>query len=390
VEAGSQGYCINATLQSDQADEALAQGLGEWGDSLVLSSSESYLNVHLHASDTRTVRRHLGDLGHVVSWSEEKIDGQFDWRNGVFSTNLHLMTDAAGSLTRENSRHYGFTLLDSYILDEQAAYPETLCSPANLYRFMKSGRVINTSQASVYERQQHYQSILSRYENVVYLCVGSAFTGNYNVAKAWLEENGFQDRMRLIDTGAASGRLGLSVLAAACYIRYAHDLDDLVRFARSAIFHCREYIFLDRLHYLAKGGRLSKKSAFFGDLMHMKPIVSPEEQGAVKVGVARNERHQLQFARNKLQECFDKENAPLIMLEYTDNQEWVETVACEYVREVVPAAKIVFQPMSLTSAAHMGPGTWGISFLPEEIGLYFDEGCGTDTSQEESSITRTQ
>lgn len=378
VEAREQGYCINAILQTAQPHEDSVQRLAEWGDNLVLSSDESCLSLHIHTTDVKTAKKHIGSMGHLISWSEEDISAQIEMQNRGDSPNFHIMTDAAGSLTRQDSRHYGFTLLDSYILDKKGAYPETLCVPADLYRLLKSGKEISTSQASVYERQQHYQSVLSLYDNVLYLCVGSAYTGNYNVARAWLEENGFQHKMRLIDTGAASGRLGLSVLATACYARDTDDLEDLVRFALDAIFNCREYIFLDKLHYLAKGGRLSKASAFFGDIMHARPVVSPTEQGAVKVGVARSERHQLQFARNGLEEFCGNDSSPAIMLEYTDNRDWVETVACEYILDLFPDAKIKFQPMSLTSAAHMGPGTWGMSFLPERIGHYFDENRGVD------------
>lgn len=378
VEAIEQGYCINAVLQSTQMNESSVNSLAQWGDNLVLSGDDNYLSLHVHAKDANAARRRIESLGHLVSWAEENISAQIGSQNKGLSSSIHLMTDAAGSLTREDSKYYGFTLLDSYILDGSAAFPETLCSPASLYEAMKRGRIITTSQASVYERQQHYQSVLSRHEKVLYLCVGSAYTGNYKVAKAWLEENGYQDRMGLIDTGAASGRLGLSVLATAGYAQHTDDFEDLIRFALEAISNCREYIFLDRLHYLAKGGRLSKTSAFLGDLMHIRPVVSPTEQGASKVGVARNEQNQLQFARDGLETFCGRGGSPLIMLEYTDNQEWVETVAYEYIRDSFPAAGIMLQPMSLTSAAHMGPGTWGISFLPERMALFLGESYGVN------------
>ena len=371
MEATDQGYCINAVLQSDQISESSVKNLAHWGGNLVLSSDDDYLSLHVHAKDANAAKRRIESLGHLVSWAEEDMSAQIGPQNKGLSNSIHLVTDAAGSLTREDAKYYGFTLLDSYILDGSAAFPETLCSPPRLYEAMKWGRMISTSQASVYERQQHYQSVLSRYEKVLYLCVGSAYTGNYKVAKVWLEDNGFQDRMRLIDTGAASGRLGLSVLVTACYAQNTDDFEDLIRFALEALTNCREYIFLDRLHYLAKGGRLSKTSAFFGDLMHIRPVVSPTVQGASKVGVARNEQSQLQFARDRLETFCGRDSSPLIMLEYTDNQEWVEKVASEYIRDSFPAACLMLQPMSLTSAAHMGPGTWGVSFLPESMASFF-------------------
>jgi hypothetical protein len=35
------------------------------------------------------------------------------------------------------------------------------------------------------------------------------------------------------------------------------------------------------------------------------------------------------------------------------------------IEELYPQAEIVLQPLSLTSGAHYGPGTWALAFLPE-------------------------
>jgi hypothetical protein len=53
------------------------------------------------------------------------------------------------------------------------------------------------------------------------------------------------------------------------------------------------------------------------------------------------------------------------MLEYSDNKKWVEETVKKKIEEFFPDAEIILQPLSLTSGAHMGPGTWGVAFLPE-------------------------
>ncbi len=139
----------------------------------------------------------------------------------------------------------------------------------------------------------------------------------------------------------------------------------MTAFARDCVERCEEYVFLDRLNYLAAGGRLSKSGAFFGDLLHMKPIISPQADGARKVGVVRDRAGQLRFALEKLDAALNGEGKALIMIEYTDNAPWVtETVRPEIARRY-PEAEILLHPMSLTSGAHMGPGTWAVAFLPE-------------------------
>ena len=205
------------------------------------------------------------------------------------------MTDAAGSVTRQDSRELDLTLLDSYIIAGEKSLPETLFSPAELYLIMRQGVRISTSQASVFERHQYYQRVLTQYPRVLYLCVGSVFTGNYDVAVEWKARNDPDDRLTVIDTGAASGRLGAIVIASARYAAQTNDPAAVINFAQRAVEKCEEYVFLDRLKYLAAGGRLAKSSAFFGDMLHVKPVISPTAEGARKVGAVKNRNGQLKY-----------------------------------------------------------------------------------------------
>ncbi|MFW5957624.1 MAG: DegV family protein, partial [Desulfosalsimonas sp.] len=109
--------------------------------------------------------------------------------------------------------------------------------------------------------------------------------------------------------------------------------------------------------------------AFFGDILHMKPVVTPTAQGAEKVGIVRNTRAQLDFAIKRLTENLQDKPDSMILLEYTDNRKWVEDRALTEIRRVLPGAEIVVQPLSLTSGVHIGPGAWAAAYCslqPEE------------------------
>ena len=72
------------------------------------------------------------------------------------------------------------------------------------------------------------------------------------------------------------------------------------------------------------------------------------------------------FALERLK-GFKQDSVPFIMLEYSDNFQWVNATVKPKIESRYPFAEILLQPLSLTSGAHMGPGTWGIAFLPETI-----------------------
>jgi hypothetical protein len=307
-------------------------------------------------------------VGKVVNWSDDDIGSQIkDFTRLHRQGAVHIMTDAAGSVTRDDSRKLGLTLLDSYIIAGEKSLPETLFSPEELYQTMRQGVRVSTSQASVFERHQYYQRVLTQYHSVLYLCVGSVFTGNYDVAVDWKAQNDPNDRLTVIDSGAASGRLGAIVIATARYAAQTDDPEAVINFAHRAVEKCEEYVFLDKLKYLAAGGRLAKSSAFFGDMFRVKPIISPTAEGARKVGAVKNRSAQLAYALEKLAAAFDKESSPFIMLEYSDNRNWVSETVKKEIQALYPSADIMLQPLSLTSGVHMGPGTWAVAFLPERV-----------------------
>ena len=126
----------------------------------------------------------------------------------------------------------------------------------------------------------------------------------------------------------------------------------------------REYIFLDRLKYLAAGGRMPKAKAVFGELLRVKPIVSPTAEGVIKVGTAKNRKGQLKFALETFEKAFDENDSPFVMLEYSNNYDWVHDVVGKAIKARCPHAETILQPLSLTSAVHMGPGTWAMAYIP--------------------------
>ncbi len=359
-----EGFCIDALVAPEKNAAAVVDAVSMHGESIVADTVDRHVKIHMHTRDRVEARRLLESAGVVLDWQDSPLGHTAIDRQPKNESVIHIVTDAAGSITRQDADKYGLTLLDSYLIVDDQIIPETHYTPESLYAAMRAGRPVSTAQASVFERHQGYQSVMDRYHHVIYLCVGSAFTGNANTARAWQAENDPRGRMRVVDTGAASGRLGLIALATAREAQRTNNAQTVTRFAEAAIARCEEYVFLDQLKFLARGGRISKTRGFVGDLLNMKPIISPKPSGAEKVGVVRNRRQQMDFAINGLEANLGIGRSPLILLQYSDNCEWVCRTAAPRIQACRPDAEILIRPLSLTSGAHMGPGTWAIAFLP--------------------------
>ena len=142
-------------------------------------------------------------------------------------------------------------------------------------------------------------------------------------------------------------------------------MERLTALTERSLTLCREYIFIDRLKYLAAGGRLSRPSAIMGDLFNVKPVVSPLPTGAEKIGSVKNHAEQLEFALQHLKTDLAKAVAPIVLVAYTDNRDWVEAKAAEAIAKQFPQVEIILQPLSLTTGAHTGPGTWAVAVHPD-------------------------
>ncbi len=357
-------HCVEALLKTTLVSPELRNSIAGLGSSAVLLPGEEGLKLHLHTADPQGLQRSLASFGDVLQWSDESMDSQASlaMEKRFAANRVRIISDAAGSITLELARRYGIILLDSYVLMDGAAIPETLLASEKLYTAMTQGRRVSTAQASNQERHLRYQAVCQQHSAVLYICAGSAFTGNFARAREWRRKDESGRKMELLDSGAASGRLGVIALLSARCAATGASVQEVICCAGRLCESVEEYVFIHEMKHLVAGGRVSWGKGFFADLLHMKPVISPHADGVMKITVLRNREAQLDFAMEKLGALEAEDDGLLILLQYTDNQEWLETTAEPKLRSLLPKAELMLLPLSLTSGVHMGPGTWSVAF----------------------------
>jgi DegV family protein with EDD domain len=362
-------YCIDTVIIPRLDSKDAVRKVTGIGDHVVAVSDGKHLKIHLHASDAAVAMQDLAAVGEVLQWHTEKIENKNSLLADAIENpdKVHIVTDAAGSLSADDARDLGITLLDSYIIMDEAHLPESTVTADTLYSAMKSGVKVTTAQASIFERHQNFEYLVQRYKHLVYLCVGSVYTGNYEIASTWASKNANGRQMMVIDSGAASGRLGLIARSVARYANSGRNLSQTMTYAQTVCHKCDELVFLDQLKFLAAGGRITKANGFFGDLLRIKPVIRPGAAGAQKVAVVRSQRAQVEFALDYLRKTLSADAPVQVLLQYTDNLDWVRSHIQSQIQALLPLARISVTAMSLTSGVHMGPGTWSVAFLPGDI-----------------------
>ena len=362
-QTDNRASCVHAIVHTKTIPET--ESLHALGTSVVARHDGNTLNLHFHSDNPEQSREQLSRFGTLKSLQKEGLAPRVTAPNGPIHgpSTIHLLTDAAGSISRDQALEEDITLLDSYILFNDEARPETLWQATTLYQALRQGKKVTTAQASLRERGQHYESALEQYGKSLYLCVGSVYTGNYAAALAWKKEHDALNHLFIVDTGAASGRLACIVLLASRLNRQGLAKEELLVKIRELCVKSEEFVFIDDMKYLVASGRVSRAKGFAGKLLQLKPVISPLADGVCKRGVVHSHKGQLEFALTQARRFL--QTAPLVLLQYSDNEDWVREHVLPELQVLLPTATILVTPLSLTSGVHMGPGTWALAICPQ-------------------------
>lgn len=94
----------------------------------------------------------------------------------------------------------------------------------------------------------------------------------------------------IVDTKCASLGVGLVVMEAAKLALHNATKEEILADVKFRSEHMEHIFTVEDLDYLAKGGRVSKASAFLGGLLNIKPILNMEDGKLVPIEKIRGQK----------------------------------------------------------------------------------------------------
>ncbi len=363
-------YCMNVALETtgDPGDK-LAASFESLGASLDIIQRKNLIKLHVHCNDPEAVKSASARFGRIISVDvEDMSEGLVRVKAMSGETPieararrpLRVMSDSSMSLSEELARKHGVDRLENYVSVHGRMVRDRDLDRDALFAKMRDGHVFTTAQTSPQEVRLFLDGQLKEPGNVLYLAVGRPYTGTQELVRGVAGKHPEGERLTILDTSAASGQQGLAVLATAIRAQRENDLDVLVEFARYQIKTCVEYLVIDTLKYLSATGRIGKVKAAFAGALRVRPIVGHGTDGAITHDKVRSHEAALDKIIDKVSR-HPGEGRLTIMLEHTDNLDWVEQVRTRLQNALEEPADFHLCPLSSTSSVHMGPGTWGVA-----------------------------
>lgn len=277
-----------------------------------------------------------------------------------------IATDSTCDLPKQTLREMGVYSRDMLYYVNDVEYGKDEANQLEFHQFynaMRLGAKTGTSMINEQSAREFLSELLSLGKDVLYLSFASALSGTYNnfvrVADELNQANA--NKVHVVDSKCASGGEGLFVTLVAEKCKNADiSFAEACEYAEHIRDNVLHYFVVEDLKYLARGGRLSKGSAVFGNMLNIKPVLHVDEQGRlipIKKVVGR--KKSLSMLVEKMIEKYNKQS-PTVYITHGDCFEDAMFVADAIAAQFSIRPKIF--PLSYVIGSHSGPGTIALFF----------------------------
>ena len=192
-----------------------------------------------------------------------------------------LFADSCADITLEDSKERGIEVLPLTINIGDNNYRDQVdISSEEVLQAITDGERPKTSQINPENFVESFKPVVERGESILYIAFSSELSGTYQsavIARDTLLDDYPEADITIIDTHAASYGLGMIVESTSDDMKDGLSDEEVIKNVEKNVKNIRHFFTVNDLDYLAKGGRLSKGSAFLGGLLNIKPLLHVED-----------------------------------------------------------------------------------------------------------------
>ena len=277
--------------------------------------------------------------------------------------NIKILSDSTCDLSQQQLAQNDITLVPLTVVkgDEQFKDGVTI-TPADIFAHVANGGdLCSTSANSVGEYEEIFQEYAPKNDGVLLITIGSGFSSCYQNACIAAEEF---DNVKVVDSRNLSTGQGLVVLEACRLAKECASLEELHEKVQAFTEKVEASFLVDKLNYLAKGGRCSAVAALGANLLNLKPCIDVKEG---KMGVSKKYRGKYHkcladYVKERLADREDIRRDVLFVTKTSvSDEEYAAVMAA--VKEYGNFETVYETTAGCTVSCHCGPGTLGVLFV---------------------------
>lgn len=281
--------------------------------------------------------------------------------------NIAIVTDSNSGITQAQAKELGVYVVPMpFMINGKTYFEDIDLTQEQFYELLEEGADISTSQPSPESVMKLWDELLQEYDEIVHLPMSSGLSGSCQSAMIFAQD--YDGRVQVVNNQRISVTLRQSVLDAMALAKKGMSAKEIKNFLEEDKFNSSIYIMLDTLHYLKKGGRITPAAAAIGTMLRLKPVLTIQGEKLDAFAKARTSSQgksmMINAIRNDINNRFggmgEGNDNIWLQVAYTYDREAAEIWKAE-VQEAFPGAEIHMDPLSLSVACHIGPGSLAVA-----------------------------
>ena len=288
---------------------------------------------------------------------------------------VKIITDSCSDLNTEIMEKYDIDYARMMTIEDDKESPALLSwskeEAKTLYNTIRGGKRITTTQVPVNEFITVFSRYLKEGFDIVYIGCSSRQSGSVNTASVVAQElsEEYPDaKIYCIDSQNASLGEGMLAVEAAKLAMDGVDADKINEHILAIRKTVHQYVTVHTLEHLKKAGRVTASSAFFGNLMNIKPILISDADGTqTAVKKVRGRQSSMNELVDLLKKNIVDSQQQTIYIAHADCDEAELSQFVEKVKEEIPCKDIFVGFIGPIIGASIGPDAIGIWGFGQEV-----------------------
>ena len=286
-------------------------------------------------------------------------------RKGEGTIRTAIITDSNSGITQSDSEKLGvFVLPMPFMINEETYFEDIDLTQTEFYQRLAVGANISTSQPSPEDVTSLWDKVLKEYDQIVHIPMSSGLSGSCQTAMMLAED--YEGKVFVVNNHRISVTQRQSVLDAKAMAEKGWTAEQIKEKLEATKSDSMIYITVDTLKYLKKGGRITPAAAALGTLLKIKPVLMIDGGKLDAFAKARTMKQAktimlTALAHDLENRLGDKEARQMhLQIAHTENYAAAEELRQE-LHELYPQAPIRMDPLSLSVACHIGPGSLAVA-----------------------------
>ena len=273
-----------------------------------------------------------------------------------------IVTDSNSGITQSEAKELGITVIPMpFTINGKTFLEDITLTQEQFYKHLGEDSDISTSQPSITDITDCWDSLLEEYDEIVHIPMSSGLSGSCQTALMLSDD--YNGKVYVVNNQRISVTQRQSVLDAMKLAAEGKSAVEIQERLEEEKLDASIYITVDTLKYLKKGGRITAAAAAIGTVLNLKPVLQIQGEkldAFAKVrGWKQAKKAMLDALEKDIKERFGKEKVYL-QAAYTCSEEdaakWKEEIESRF-----PGYEVHMDKLSLSVACHIGPGAMAVA-----------------------------